>query len=117
MNENTIRDFAAFGAANIEAVTASGKIWAEGMTGLTNQFSSTAKASLEETVAAFRALTAAKTLKEAIDLQGNYGKAAFANAVAVSRNLTEASIRLAEQAVAPLTARVAVAVDSLAKAA
>ncbi len=58
-----------------------------------------------------------KSVKEAIDIQGSYGKAAFANAVAVSKSLTEASIKLTEQAMAPLTARLAVAVDTLAKAA
>jgi hypothetical protein len=52
-----------------------------------------------------------------MDLQGTYGKAAFANAMAVSKSLTEASLKLAEQAMGPLTARLAVAVDSLAKAA
>jgi phasin family protein len=117
MNETYIRDLTTFGAANLEAVTASGKIWADGVTDLTNQVANTAKSSLEETVSAFRALTTAKSVQEAMDLQGTYGKAAFANAMAVSKSLTEASLKLAEQAMGPLTARLAVAVDSLAKAA
>jgi phasin family protein len=117
MNDKHIRDLTAFGSANLEAVTASGKIWAAGVTDLTNQVAGTARSTFEDSVATFRALTGVKSVKEAIDIQGSYGKAAFANAVAVSKSLTEASIKLTEQAMAPLTARLAVAVDTLAKAA
>jgi phasin family protein len=117
MNDKHIRDLAAFNTANLEAVTASGKILAAGVTDLTHQVAGSARSSLDDSVAAFRALTAVKSVKEAIDIQGSYGKTAFANAMAVSKSLTEASIKLTEQAMAPLTARLAVAVESLAKAA
>ena len=117
MNDKHIRDFTAFGSANLEAATASGKIWAAGVTDLTNQVAGSAKSSFEDSIATFRALTGVKSVKEALDIQGSYGKAAFANVMAASKNLTEASIKLTEQAMAPLTARLAVAVESLSKAA
>jgi phasin family protein len=117
MNEKHIGDLAAFNSANLEAVTASGKIWAAGVTDLTNQVAGSARSTLDETVATFRALTGVKSVREAINIQGSYGKAAFASAMAMSRNLTEASIKLTEQAMVPLTARLAVAVESLSKAA
>jgi phasin family protein len=114
---NSARDFAAFGTANLEAVTASGQIWAAGVQDLTNLVASTAKSSYEESVATFKTLTAAKSVNEAMDLQTTYGKAAIANAMAMSKKLTDASIKLTEQSMAPLTARMAAAVESLTKAA
>ncbi len=117
MNDKHIRDFAAFGAGNLEAMTASGKIWAAGVNDLANQVANTAKSSLVGSVAAFKAVTSAKSVREAMDLQGQYSKTAIADAVATTKSLTDASIKLIEQTMAPLTARVAVAVESVAKAA
>lgn len=117
MTNKQISDFAAFNTANLEAVTASGKIWAAGVTDLTHQVAGSAKSSFEHSVATFKVLTGVKSVNEAIAIQGSYGKAAFASAVAASKDLTEASVKLTEQAMAPLTARLAVAVESLSKAA
>ena len=79
---NSSVDFAAIGKENLEAFAASGKIWAAGVQDLTKQFAATAKASLEEFVATFKALTSVKSVKEAIDLQSTYGKTAVAKALA-----------------------------------
>jgi phasin family protein len=117
MDDKHIQNFAAFGTGNLEAMNASGKIWAAGVNDLTTQVAANAKTSFEASVAAFKALTAVKSVREAIELQGKYSKTAIADAVATSKSLTEASIKLVEQSMAPLTARLAVAVESLSKAA
>jgi phasin family protein len=116
MIDNT-RGLMAFGKANFEAATASGKIWVAGVQDLTNQLAGTARASFDGSVANAKALRAAKSVREAIDLQGAHGKASLANTMAESKRLTEASLKLAEQSMAPLTARIAVAAESFAKAA
>jgi phasin family protein len=116
MINNTV-DFAAIGKQNLEAITASSKIWTAGVQDLTKQFAATAKASLEESVAAFKALTTVKSVKEAIELQTAYSKTAVAKALAESTKLTEASRKLTEEALAPITARMGVAVGSFSKAA
>jgi phasin family protein len=116
MINNTV-DFAAIGKQNLEAFTASSKIWTAGVQDLTKQFAATAKASLEESVAAFKALSTVKSVKEAIDLQSAYSKTAIAKALAESAKLTDASRKLTEQAMAPLTARMGVAVGAFSKAA
>jgi phasin family protein len=114
---NNTSDFIAFGKANVEAITAFGKIWAAGMQDLTKQFAGSAMASYEESLALAKALSATKSVKEAIVLQNAYVKASLARAVAESKSLAETSVKLTEQAIAPLTARVDVAADSLKKAA
>jgi len=114
---NCTEDFVAFGKENLEAFTAAGKIWAAGVQELTQQVAATAKASIEESVETFKALSSVKSVKEAIELQSAYSKAAVAKALAESTKLTEASMKLTEQALAPITARVTVAVQAFSKAA
>jgi phasin family protein len=114
---NSTKDFVALGNENLEALTASSKIWAAGIQDLTQQIAATAKASLEETVATVKALGAVKTPQEAIELQSTYYKTQVAKALAETTKLTDATFKLTEKALAPLTARVAVAVEGFSKAA
>jgi hypothetical protein len=62
-------------------------------------------------------LTSVKSLKEAMDLNVGLVRTAIEKSVSESGRYTDASIKLAEQAMAPLTSRVTVAVDKLGKAA
>jgi len=110
-------DFVAFGQANLEAFVKSGQIWSAGVQELTKQFATTAKASFDESVSTFKAISTAKSVKEAMELQSTFAKAALEKAMAESNKLTDASIKLTEQALAPITARVADAVETFGKAA
>jgi phasin family protein len=114
---NTTEDFVAFGQANLEAFVKSGQIWSAGVQELTKQIATSAKASFDESVSTFKAMSTAKSVKEAIDLQSNFAKAALEKAMAESNKLTDASIKLTEQTLAPITARVTVAVETFGKAA
>jgi phasin family protein len=113
----TTEDFVAFSQANLEAFVKSGQIWSAGVQELTKQIASSAKASFDESVSTFKAMSTAKSVKEAIDLQSTFAKAALEKAMAESNKLTDASIRLTEQTLAPITARVTVAVETFGKAA
>ena len=108
-------DFVAFGQANMEAFLKSSQIWATGMQDLTKQIASTAKTSFEESVSTFKAMSTAKSVKEAMDLQSSFAKTTLEKAMAESNKITDASIKLTEQTLAPITARVTVAVESLGK--
>lgn len=110
-------DFVAFGQANMEAFLKSGQIWATGMQDLTKQIATTAKTSFEESVSTFKAMSTAKSVKEAIDLQSSFAKTTLEKAMTESNKITDASIKLTEQALAPITARVTVAVETFGKTA
>ena len=110
-------DFVAFGQANLEAIMKSGQIWATGVQDLTKQFTSTAKASFDDSVATFQAISTAKSVKEAFELQSGFAKTSIEKAMVESNKLTDASIKLTEQTLAPITARVTGAVESLNKTA
>jgi phasin family protein len=113
----TTEDFVAFGQANLEAFVKSGQIWSAGVQELTKQIATSAKASFDESVSTFKAISTAKSVKEAMDLQSSFAKAALEKAMAESNKLTDASIKLTEQTLAPITARVTVAVETFGKAA
>jgi phasin family protein len=110
-------DFVAFGQANLEAFVKSGQIWSAGVQELTKQIATTAKASFDESVSTFKAMSTVKSVKEAIELQSTFAKAAMEKAMAESNKLTDASIKLTEQTLAPITARVTSAVETFGKAA
>lgn len=108
-------DFIAFGQGNVEAMVKASQIWAAGVQELTKQVAAGAQANFDESVSAFKALSGAKTLKDAIDLQTGFARSAFEKSVTESGKLTDASLKLAEQALAPITARVTAAMDSIVK--
>jgi len=110
-------DLVAFGQANLEAFVKSGQIWSAGVQELTKQFATSAKASFEESVSTLKAMSTAKSVKEAMDLQSTFAKTALEKVMAESNKLTDASIKLTEQTLAPITARVTVAVETFGKAA
>ncbi len=116
MMKNT-EDFVAFGQANLEAFVKSGQIWSAGMQELTKQFAATAKASFDESVTTFKAISTVKSVKEAMELQTGFAKTAMEKAMSESNKLTDASMKLTEQALAPIAARVTVAVETFGKAA
>ena len=76
-----------------------------------------AQASFDETLATCRALSGVKSLKEAVDLQASLARSSMEKAVAETGRITDASVKLAEQAMAPLTQRYALAVEKFARTA
>ena len=113
----TAEELMSFGQGNFEALLKSGQIWAAGVQDLSKQVAATAQASFDETLATFKALTSVKSLKDAMDLQASLARATLEKTLTESGKLTDASFKLTEQAIAPLTARVTLAVEKFAKSA
>jgi phasin family protein len=107
----TAEDLVSFGQGNLEAFTKAGQIWAAGVQDLGKQVAATAQAQMDQTVATFKALAGVKSFKEAVDLQSSLARSSVEKAVAETGKLTDASLKLAEQTMAPLTARVTLAVE------
>jgi phasin family protein len=113
----TAEELVAFNQGNIEAFVKSSQIWATGVQDLSKQIAAAAQTSLDESIAAFKALTSVKSLKDAFELQSSFARAALEKSMAESGKLTDASFKLTEQALAPIAARVTVAVEKFAKTA
>ena len=109
--------FVAFGKGNLEAMTQSSQIWAAGIKDIAEKATATMQSSFQETMDAFKALTSVKSLKEAMEMQSAMARSAMEKTMSVQTSLTEASLKLSEQAMAPIAARVTAAVETFAKAA
>ncbi len=113
----TAEEFVAFGQGNVEAFVKSSQIWTAGVQDISKQVAATAQAQMEETMSVFKAMTAVKSFKDMFDLQSAFAKAAMEKTLAESGKLSDASMKLTEQAIAPIAARVTMAVESFGKAA
>jgi phasin family protein len=111
----TTEQMMVFGQGNMEAMVKASQIYATGLQDISKQFAASSKASLEETVAFTKSLMGVKSVKEAIDLQTGFTKSSIEKAVSETNKLTDASVKLAEQTIAPITARITLAVETFSK--
>jgi phasin family protein len=107
----TAEEFVSFGQGNVEAVMKSSQIWAAGVQDLGKHLAATAQAQMDETMATVKALSTVKSVKEAVELQTALAKTAMEKLMAETGKLTDASMKLAEQAFAPITERVTLATE------
>lgn len=106
-----------FTKGNVEAFVESGKIFAAGAQSLGKTYAEEAKSAYETMTADMKELAAVKSPTELFQLQGKIARRNFDALVATSSKNTEAFLKLANDAVAPLTGRVEVATEKLAKVA
>ena len=111
----TAEELVAFSQGNLEAMVKAGQIWAAGVQDISKQLAANAQASFDETMSTFKAMSSVKSLKDAFDLQASLARSAMEKTLAESGKLTDASMKLTEQALAPLTARVNLAMEKFAK--
>ncbi|WP_459675385.1 phasin family protein [Acidisoma sp. 7E03] len=112
----TAEEVVAFSQGNVEAMIKSGQIWSAGLQDLSKQMAASAQASYEEAMAAFKAMTSVKSLKEAVDLQVGFARSALEKGMSESSKYTDASFKLAEQAIAPISSRMTMVVEKFGKA-
>jgi phasin family protein len=106
---------AEFGRGNIEAFTKATQTLTVGMQDLGKQYFAMSQALTDHAMESAKALAAVKSLKEAADIQAAFAKASMERAMSEASKLQEATMRLAEQAGAPITARMTLAVEKMSK--
>jgi phasin family protein len=109
--------FMAFGHGNFDAIVKCNEIWTTGVQELAKQLAASAQASLDETLATFKAFSSIKSPQEALELQTKLVGSAWEKTAAESGRISEASVKLFQEALAPLTARATAAAEKLSKAA
>ena len=112
----TAEEMISFSQGNIEAMMKSSQIYASGFQDIAKRFAASNKAALEESVSFTKSLMGVKSVKEAVDLQSDFARASIEKLVSETNQMTDASVRLAEEAVQPLTARMSMAVQTFGKA-
>jgi len=111
----TAEEMVSFSQGNMEAFLKASQIFATGMQDISKHLAASSKHSMEESVAFTKSLMGVKSVKEAVDLQSGFAKASVEKAVAETSKITDASVKLAEQAIAPITARMTLAVEKFGK--
>ena len=106
-----------FAKGNVEALVESSKIFATGAQSLGKSYVEEAKSAYETLTADVKELAAVKSPTELFQLQGKIARRNFDALVATSSKNTEAVLKLANDSFAPLTGRVNLAAEKLAKVA
>jgi phasin family protein len=107
----TTADIASFSQGNVEAIMKSGQVWAAGWQDIAKTMAGTAQAHLDQTMSTWKALASVKSLQEATGLRASLPHTSFETAFAETGKLTDASIKLVEQAMAPIMERFTLAVE------
>ena len=110
-------DVTEFNKGNFEAFVESGKILASGVQDIARREAEAAKGAFETVTADLKALAAVKSPTELFKLQGEIARRNFDAAVAHYSKNAEVSMKLANDAFAPLSSRVSLAAEKVSQAA
>ena len=110
-----IEQVMAFGKGNFEAFVQSSTILTEGMQELARATRALSQSAFAESIENAKAIAAAKSVREAMDLQASIAKATTEKMVAETARISESSAKLAEKAFAPVMERVNLAVQTFGK--
>jgi phasin family protein len=106
-----------FTKGNVEALVESGKILAAGLQDMGKDYVAEGKTALETVQADIKELAAVKSPADFFKLQGEILRRNFDAAVATGSKRSEAALKLAGDAFAPLSTRVSLAVEKVKQAA
>jgi phasin family protein len=110
-------DVTEFNKGNFEAFVEAGKIFTNGMQTIARSEAEAAKSAFETATADLKALAAVKSPTELFKLQGEIARRNFDAAVAHYSRNAEVSMKLANDAFAPLSSRVSLAAEKVSQAA
>lgn len=106
-----------FAKGNVEAVVESGKVMAEGVQGLGQDMADEAKSAYETATADLKEMAAVKSPTDLFQLQGKILRRNFDAMVAMTSKSTDASMKLANDVMAPISGRVNLAAEKMSKVA
>lgn len=106
-----------FAKGNVEALVESGKILAAGVQDLGKSYADEARSAYETATADLKELAAVKSPTELFQLQAKLARRNFDTLVAFGSKNAEAAVKLANESFAPLSGRVNLAAEKIAKVA
>ena len=98
--------FVGYGKETADAVTKSATVAGKGIESINSEIYSYSKQSIEDTVAATKAVMGSKSIHEAFEFQTDFAKSAFEAYVAELSKLSELSTAVAKDSFAPFKGRV-----------
>jgi hypothetical protein len=106
-----------FAKGNVEAVVETGKVLAESMQGMGQTFADEAKLVYETATADIKDMASIKSPTELFQLQGKIMRRNFDAMIAASSKTTDATMKMANDVMAPLSSRMNLAAEKLSKVA
>lgn len=91
---------------NVEAMVKASDVLTKGAESVGKAYFDFAQASAEASVEATKAMMGAKTVKDLVDIQSDYARTSFDNFMAESTRISEMTVKLANEAFAPIQAQV-----------
>jgi hypothetical protein len=110
----TAGELSSFSQGNIEAIMKSGQAWAAGCQAISKTMVATSHSHFDRSVSAWKALIGVKSLKDAMELRRSLAHTSFETTCAEAGKFADASVRLAEETVAPIAERVTLAIEKFA---
>ncbi|HYI81888.1 MAG TPA: phasin family protein [Acetobacteraceae bacterium] len=111
----TAEEFASFGRGNVEALAKSAQAYFAGVQDLSRQAASMMQGLTDQALESAKALSSARSLKEAAEIQAGIARTSFERAISETTKLQETALKVVEQAVAPLSARLTVAFEKFSR--
>ncbi len=111
----TYEDLSRFSKDNLDAYVAAGTTVAKGLETIGRAWVSFTQETFEASTQVAKALLSAKTLREAVDVQTDFAKTTFDKLVSEGTKVSEISVKVANEAAEPISARVNAAIEKLLK--
>lgn len=108
-------DFASVGRDNVEALVKSTAVFAKGAEEIGKSVVALTQAQVEASLAITRTLLGATTFKQALEAQNEAAKLGFDKLMTEGNKITELSLKVTNEAIEPIQARVNTAVEKLIK--
>ena len=108
-------DVVGFSKQNIDAVMKSNALFVKGVQDINAVLFGIAKDSLEDNAQATKKILACTSVEEVFAIQSDLVKASYDKAMTQSRKISDLSVKVTEDAVAPLTKQVTVTVEKFTK--
>jgi phasin family protein len=99
----------------MDAVVTAGTVFAKGVEAVNAEIAAISKRNLEDTVAAVKALAAARTPKEYFELQSDLMKSSWDHMVSDTTKIGEMLGEYSKDAMAPIQSRITAAMEKLSK--
>jgi phasin family protein len=108
-------DLTAAGRENMDAVVTAGTVFAKGIEAVNAEIAAITKRNMEDSIAAAKALSSAKTAKEYFELQTDLMKTSWDHMIADTTKIGEMLGEYSKDAMAPIQSRITAAMERLSK--
>ena len=104
-----------FGKDNVDAMVKANAVLVKGIQDLNKEIFAIVQAALEDNAETAKKVLGCKTVQDAVAIQSDVAKSSYEKAMADSRKISDMTVKLAEDASAPITKRVNVTVEKFTK--